>query len=545
VFLSSTIMSTTATTPAWTVNSWRAKPVKQQVEYEDTETFKSTIEQIAQLPPLISKGEVTELRRQLAEVAAGKRFLLQGGDCAERFVDCKSAAIEQKLKIMLQMSLVLTWGARMPTVRVARMAGQYAKPRSSPTEIVSGKKYFSFRGDNINGFELKDRKPDPKRLLRGYFHAASTLNYARALIKDGFADVRAAKHWNLGFVKSSENRAKYEKMVRSIREASEFVEVCGLSDLDRLKTVDLFVCHEALHLDYEEAMTREIGVDTARAAAAAASSSSTSSATSAPFTGTASFMNLGAHFIWIGDRTRQLDHAHVEYMRGVDNPIGLKVGPTTKPDELVELIETLCPDIRNQPGKVTLITRFGENKVRALLPPLIKVVQDAGLQGKVIWCCDAMHGNTKSVLVGEGTKDEKKYKTRSFDDVLGELRSTFEVHIQCGSRLGGTHLEMTGERVTECTGGPEELSSEDLPQRYTSYCDPRLNYAQSLEIAFLVADYIKNGAPLSRKPSEANLAGLVGNASTNSSSGCGDSSGSGSQPNAKRRKVGDYVVLSR
>jgi len=412
------------------------------------------------------------------------------------------------------------------------MAGQYAKPRSSPTEVIDGKTHFSFRGDNINGFELKDRKPDPTRLLQGYFHSASTLNYARALIKDGFADVRAAKHWNLGFVKSSENRAKYEKMVRSIREASEFVEVCGLSDLDRLKTVDLFVCHEALHLDYEEAMTREItgtGAPTESAASVAASSSSSSSS-SASFTPAStepapSFMNLGAHFIWIGDRTRQLDHAHVEYMRGVDNPIGLKVGPTTKPEELVEIIETLCPDIRNQPGKVTLITRFGSNKVHALLPPLIKVVQDAGLQGKVIWCCDAMHGNTKSVLVGEGTPEEKKYKTRSFEDVLGELRSTFEVHVQCGSRLGGTHLELTGDCVTECTGGPQELRSEDLPMRYTSYCDPRLNYAQSLEIAFMVAEYIKTGAPLSRRPSESNLAGMVG-ASTSSGA-----------PVAKKRKV--------
>ena len=263
-------------TAAWSIDSWRSKPAKQQVAYEDTDAFQRTVQRIQQLPPLISKGEVTELRKQLAEVAAGQRFLLQGGDCAERFLDCKSEAIEQKLKIMLQMSLVLTWGARMPTVRVARMAGQYAKPRSSPTEVVNGETHFSFRGDNVNTFELAGRKPDPDRLLQGYFHSAATLNYARALIKDGFADVRAAKHWNLGFVKSSENRAKYEKMVTSIREASEFVEVCGLSDLDRLKTVDLFVCHEALHLDYEEAMTRQV----AAAAPATSSTSSTSSSSS-------------------------------------------------------------------------------------------------------------------------------------------------------------------------------------------------------------------------------------------------------------------------
>ena len=480
----------------WTKDSWRSKPAKQQVEYEDKASFQTTVEQLQKLPPLISQGEVLSLRQQLSEVAAGKRFLLQGGDCAERFVDCNAPAIEKKLKIMLQMSLVLTWGARMPTVRVARMAGQFAKPRSSPTEVINGVTYNSFRGDNVNGYELAHRKPDPNRLLQGYFHSAATLNYARALIKDGFADVRAAKHWNLGFVKSSENRAKYEKMVKSIREASEFVQVCGLTDLDRLKSVDLFVCHEALHLDYEEALTRSVSQPSSNGAS------------------TPSFMNLGAHFIWIGDRTRQLDHAHIEYMRGVENPIGLKVGPTTKPDELVQIIETLCPNIRNEPGKISLITRFGADKVRTLLPPLIKVVMDAGLHGKVIWVCDAVHGNTKSVMVESENGEKKKFKTRSFDDILAELRDTFEVHAECGSRLGGTHLEMTGEQVTECTGGPEELQNKDLPMRYTSYCDPRLNYAQSLEIAFMVAEFIKDGTPLSRSSSlapESTTSGASGN----------------------------------
>ena len=407
------------------------------------------------------------------------------------------------------------------------MAGQFAKPRSSPTEVIDGVIYNSFRGDNVNGFDLVSRKPDPARLLQGYFHSAATLNYARALIKDGFADVRAAKHWNLGFVKSSENRAKYERMVKSIREASEFVQVCGLSDLDRLKSVDLFICHEALHLDYEEALTREV---TGAARMASSSSSSTSSSTvgTTAAAGTVlasspvSFMNLGAHFIWIGDRTRQLDHAHIEYMRGVDNPIGLKVGPTTKPEELVEIIEKLCPTIRDDPGKISLITRFGADKVRDLLPPLIKVVNDAGLNGKVIWVCDAMHGNTKSVMVDVGGDGNmKQFKTRSFDDVLSELRHTFEVHAENGSRLGGTHLEMTGERVTECTGGPEELQNKDLPMRYTSYCDPRLNYAQSLEIAFMVAEYIKDGVPLSRSGSISPTLNEAGDASTN-----------------KRRKIG-------
>jgi len=476
--------------PPWSPDSWRSKPAKQQVEYVDKEAFNKAITQLQSLPPLISTGEVAELRKQLAEVAQGKRFLLQGGDCAERFLDCSSTAIEQKLKIMLQMSLVLTWGARVPTVRVARMAGQYAKPRSKPTEMIDGVTYTSFRGDNVNSFDLSGREPDPERLLQGYFHSAATLNYARALIKDGFADVRSAEDWDLGFVKCSRNRAKYEQMVKSILDASHFVQVCGLTDLERLKTVDLFVCHEAMHLEYEQALTRPLS----RASSSSSSADSMSLLAAEGNAGAEAplFGNLGAHFIWIGDRTRGLDDAHVEYMRGLANPIGIKVGPSMAPSELVAVIEAACPVIRSNPGKVTLITRFGANNVEEKLPPLIQAVQDAGMQGAVIWCCDPMHGNTSAVVAGEG-EAAKEYKTRSFDAVLTELRLSFEVHSRCGSQLGGAHLEMTGENVTECTGGPEELSSGDLPMRYTTYCDPRLNYAQSLEIAFLIADFVKSG----------------------------------------------------
>lgn len=447
----------------WKPDSWRSKPAKQQVEYADKALLAGSLEQLRVLPPLISPGEVTNLRAQLAEVAQGKRFLLQGGDCAERFLDCKADSIEKKLRIMMQMSLVLTWGARVPTVRMGRMAGQFAKPRSKPFEEVDGKTYHSYRGDNINSHDLDGRVPDPDRLVKGYFHSAATLNYARALIKDGFADVRSAENWDLGFVKSSRNRAEYEKMVQSILEASEFVEVCGLQDLERLKTVDLFVCHEALHLEYEEALTRPMAKTDGK------------------------YFNSGAHFVWIGDRTRQLDHAHIEYFRGLENPIGVKVGPSMRKGELVPLILTVCPNIKEQPGKVTLISRFGADNVETMLPAFIKEVQAAGLQDVVIWCCDPMHGNTDSVTEGSA----KGYKTRKFDNVARELQLTFEVHHRCGSRLGGTHLELTGESVTECTGGPEELQTDDLPQRYTTYCDPRLNYAQSLEIAFMISNYLK------------------------------------------------------
>ncbi|CCI47685.1 hypothetical protein ABG067_003933 [Albugo candida] len=401
------------------------------------------------LPALVSVNEIEKLCTHLAEVAEGKRFLLQGGDCAERFQDCQSQLIEKKLKIMIQMSLVLLWGARIPTVRIARMAGQFAKPRSNDYEVIDGEKVPSFRGENINGFEPSERIPDPQRLLEGYFHSAATLNYGRVLLDGGLADIHNAAKWDLDFVQTSTRREEYQDMVKQIINSLEFVHLCGV-DSDTLKTIDLFISHEGLELGYEEAMTRQIN---------------------------GKYYNVGTDFLWIGDRTRQLDHAHVEYFRGIQNPIGIKVGPSLDSDELVQLIRKLWREPEKNPGRITLITRYGKDKVESLLPKHIEAVQSSGL--KVIWSCDPCHGNT--ILAENG------YKTRSFEHILFELEKTLEIHARYKSRLGGVHFELTGENVTECIGGPEGINEVDLPLRYTSYCDPRLNYSQSMEIAFLLA----------------------------------------------------------
>jgi 3-deoxy-7-phosphoheptulonate synthase len=439
---------------AWAPDSWRTKPAKQLVTYPDEEALNSTLTELNRLPPLVSVKEIESLREQLAEVAEGKRFALQGGDCAERFEDCQEDAIRKKLRIMLQMSLVLTWGARIPTVRVARMAGQFAKPRSKEKEMVGEELVHTFRGDNINGFDVKDRTPDPARMLKGYFHSAATLLAAKSLIADGFADIHDAAHWNLGFVADSSKREQYEKLVEDVADAISFAHTCGVTQAQSLGVVDLYVCHEGMALPYEQSLTRQ-----------------------AP---DGKWYNRGAQFIWIGDRTRQLDGAHVEYFRGLANPIGIKVGPTMAPEDLVPLIRALWPDPEGTPGKITLITRYGAGKVSSLLPKHIAAVQESGL--KPVWICDPCHGNT--------TTSESGYKTRDFDMVLAEVNKAFEVHDRMGSVFGGVHIELTGENVTECVGGPENLMDSDLPMRYTTYCDPRLNYAQSMEMAFLLAKLI-------------------------------------------------------
>ncbi|KAL8006947.1 putative DAHP synthetase, class II, aldolase-type TIM barrel [Plasmopara halstedii] len=435
----------------WTPSSWRQFPIKQQASYPDEKALKQAHDKLKTLPGLVSVREIEELKKQLAEVAAGKRFLLQGGDCAERFQDCQPDLIEKKLKIMIQMSLVLVWGARIPTVRVARMAGQFAKPRSNDTEMLDGDMVTSFRGENINGYEKNERTPDPRRLLDGYFHSAATLNYGRVLVSSGFADIHDAGKWDLDFVQTSSRREEYQHMVNEITDSLHFVHMCGVgADSPHLKTVDLFVSHEGLELGYEETMTRKVD---------------------------GKYYNVGTDFLWIGDRTRQLDHAHIEYFRGIENPIGIKVGPSMAVEDLVPLIRKLWKDPDAYPGKITLITRYGYEKVASLLPKHIKVVKDAGL--KVIWSCDPCHGNT---IVAENG-----YKTRQFDRIFGELEQTLEIHREAGSILGGVHFELTGENVTECTGGPQGIDEADLPLRYTSYCDPRLNYSQSMEVAFLLA----------------------------------------------------------
>ncbi|KAJ3362533.1 hypothetical protein GGF32_005978 [Allomyces javanicus] len=455
---SSAVPSTPARVPAgWSLDSWTTKPIVQDVQYENKAQVTKVLAKLRHLPPLVCAPEIDQLRAQLKEVAEGKRFLLQGGDCAELFDYCSADPIENKLKVLLQMSLVLTWGSRIPVVRVARMAGQYAKPRSKPTEIIDGKEVLSFRGDNVNGFDVADRAADPDRLLGAYFHSAATLNYLRSLVSSGFADLHHPSSWDLNHVKKHEVRQDYQAIVNRLTDALHYMKTIGADTnaASPLSTVDMYVSHEALLLEYEACLTRM------------------------PHGPAGGAYNLGAHFVWIGDRTRQLDGAHVEYMRGLRNPIGVKVGPSMPAADLGALIARLDPD--KEPGKVTLITRYGADKVRQHLPAHIAAVKAAGYDGIVVWTCDPMHGNTESAPSG--------HKTRQFDKIVRELSESLRIHKECGSYLGGVHLELTGDRVTECTGGSMELAAKDLPVNYQTYCDPRLNYEQALDVAFLVAKY--------------------------------------------------------
>ena len=416
----------------------------------------------------------TTHQEQIAEVAMGRRFILQGGDCAERFVDCTKDRIEAKLKIILQMSLVLVWGARVPLVRIGRIAGQYMKPRTKPKETVNGEEVFAYKGDSINSFDLSARVPDPERLRQAFYTSTATLNFVRGLLDSGFADLHHPQTWDLSFVKCDSARDRYAQLAEEISNALEFMKACGARDDPSMKGVQFFTSHEGLVLDFEEAVTQEVAPQ--EQPPAARPGSSAASLSPAP----SNHYNLGAHFLWIGDRTRQLDGAHVEYFRGIANPMGIKVGPTTDPDELVTLVKTVNPD--NVPGRVTLITRFGAAKVREMLPRVLNKVSEAGLI--VAWECDPMHGNTFK-------SDNSGIKTRSFDDILKELLETFDVHEECGTWLGGVHFEMTGDNVTECTGGASGLDDKDLSTNYESFCDPRLNYHQSLEMAFLIAHRLK------------------------------------------------------
>ena len=443
----------TESTTQWSPDSWRGLPILQQPDYADPAAVQRALDTVRQLPPLVSPGEVDTLRQNLAKAAVGKAFLLQGGDCAERFVDCRRDTIENKLKILLQMSLVLTWGAQLPVIRVGRMAGQYAKPRSKPTEIIDGVEIPSYRGDHVNGHAHDERTHNPQRLVDAYFHSASTLNYIRALLDGGFADLHNPGHWDLGFVRSAARRASYERVVDRILEALAFVESAGASGGAAFKTVEFYSSHEGLILPWEEAQTERIGNR---------------------------YYNLGAHMLWIGHRTRNLDGAHVEYFRGIANPIGVKVGPGTTPEGLCALLDRLDPD--DVPGKITLIARFGADQVTTELPPLVHAVHATGRT--VVWSCDPMHGNTVTADNG--------LKTRDAGLVLSEVNQSLALHEQLGGVLGGVHFEMTGENVTECIGGPEELQMADLSRSYETFCDPRLNYAQSLEMAFLLAGGLRD-----------------------------------------------------
>eukprot|EP00037_Helgoeca_nana_P025517 m.280657 g.280657 ORF g.280657 m.280657 type:complete len:480 (-) comp26975_c1_seq1:111-1550(-) len=436
----------------WTPSSWRTKPIKQQPQYLDKDKLEVAVTKLRDLPGLVQPDEVDALRAQLEEVGAGERFILQGGDCAERFQDCNAERLQSKLTIILQMSLVLVWGARIPLVRIGRIAGQYMKPRSKPTEKHGDETIFAYKGDAINGHAVEDREHDPDRLVQGYFHSAATLNYVRSLLESHFADIHKPGQWDLSFVKDPATREHYDAVIKDITHALDFMASCGVSDDESMSRVQLFTSHEGLVLDFEEAMTRKVGDK---------------------------WYNLGAHFIWIGDRTRQLDGAHIEYFRGIANPVGCKCGPTTVTSELVDLIKALNPT--NTPGKVVLISRFGASKVIEKLSEIIRAVEEAGLN--VVWECDPMHGNT--FATEDGTK------TRSFDAILAELMETFTAHEQCGTWLGGVHFELTGENVTECVGGSSKIGAADLGHNYESFCDPRLNWEQSIEMAFKMVEVLK------------------------------------------------------
>ncbi|NNE45892.1 MAG: 3-deoxy-7-phosphoheptulonate synthase class II [Rhodothermales bacterium] len=441
---------------AWSPSSWRRKETLQQPTYPDSAALEETLAKLSGLPPLVTSWEIERLNHQLAEVAEGKRFLLQGGDCAESLADCESGVITRRLKILLQMSLVLVYGLRLPVVRVGRFAGQYAKPRSADNETRGGVTLPAYRGDIVNrpGFSESDRVPDPQYMLEAYSASALTLNFVRALAAGGFADLHHPEYWDVDFLKHSPMEDEYEAIVDEIGSALMFMEIVHGAPIEGLSTVEFFTSHEALLLPYEQALTRAVPHNTG-------------------------IYNLSTHFPWVGVRTAHVDSAHVEYARGLANPIAIKVGPDTTPDELVQLTEVLSP--QNKPGRITLITRLGSLRVADHLPRLVRAVVEEGR--RVIWCCDPMHGNTE--ITADGVK------TRRFENIMSELTQAFEIHNSLGSRLNGVHIELTGDDVTECVGGARGLRESDLGRSYKSAVDPRLNAEQALELAFEIVRQIQ------------------------------------------------------
>ncbi|MEO1091064.1 MAG: 3-deoxy-7-phosphoheptulonate synthase class II [Pseudomonadota bacterium] len=447
-------------TSSWQPSSWRQRPAEQLPTYADRTALASVERELAGYPPLVFAGEARGLKAHLAEVAEGRAFLIQGGDCAEAFADFNADKIRDSLRVLLQMAVVLTYGAGLPVVKVGRMAGQFAKPRSSPVERIGDIELPSYRGDIVNElpFDSASREPQASRQLSAYAQAAATLNLLRAFTEGGFASLERVHSWNLGFCERSPQGQRYQAFADQIDDALSFMRACGVSDLSNpdIRRTTLYTSHEALLLGYEEALTR---IDS----------------TSGQWYATS------AHMVWIGDRTRQLQGAHVEFCRGVQNPVGLKVGPSLDADELLRLIDVLNP--ANEPGRLTLITRFGADQVEARLPRLVRAVRGEGRA--VVWACDPMHGNTIKAASG--------YKTRPFDQVLAEVERVFAVHEAEGSYPGGLHIEMTGQDVTECTGGAQAITDERLADRYHTHCDPRLNAQQSLELAFLTAEALRAG----------------------------------------------------
>ncbi len=444
--------------PAWSPASWRRMPVQQMPAYDDPGRLADVESRLGRLPPLVFAGEVREMRRKLGEVAAGQGFLLQGGDCAESFADFHADNIRDTLRVLLQMAVVLKFAAGVPVLKVGRLAGQFAKPRSSDTEQQGDAELPSYRGDIVNGYAFtpEARRPDPERQIQAYAQSASTLNLLRAFVEGGYASLANMHKWNLHFVANSAQGARYEDLTNRISEALAFMTACGMSDLTTpaMARTTFYTSHEALLLGFEEAMTRTDSV-------------------------TGGCYDTSAHFVWIGDRTRDPGGAHVEYMRGINNPIGLKAGPSLQPDALLRLLDILDPG--NEPGRMTLIVRMGHDKVGAHLPALVRAVQREGRS--VVWSCDPMHGNTVKAASG--------YKTRPFDRIMREIETFFAVHHAEGSHPGGIHIEMTGQNVTECTGGAQAITDAALSDRYHTYCDPRLNAQQSLEVAFLLAERLK------------------------------------------------------
>ena len=436
---------------SWSPSSWRGRPALQMPQYPDAAALEAALAELRQLPPLVTSWEIFALKKQLAEAQEGKRFLLQGGDCAENFGDCESGTISNRLKVLLQMSLVLVHGLRLPVVRVGRFAGQYAKPRSADLETRGEVSLPSYRGDVVNGpaFTAEARVPDPRRMITAHARSAMTMNFVRALIDGGFADLHHPEYWSLSWVGCSPLAEDYQKMVNSIGDAVRFMETLAGVEVHNLNRIDFYTSHEALLLPYEEALTRQVPRQWG-------------------------WFNLSTHNPWIGMRTAALDGAHVEYFRGIRNPIAIKVGPSVQPDQLLRLVDVLNPD--DEPGRLTFIHRMGAAQIADRLPPLLDAVRRDGR--RVLWVCDAMHGNTESTANG--------YKTRRFANILSEVEQSFDLHAAAGTRLGGVHLELTGEDVTECTGGARELTEVDLERAYRSSVDPRLNYEQSLEIAMAI-----------------------------------------------------------
>ncbi len=442
----------------WTPDSWRAKPIRQAPDYPDEAAVNAVESTLHNYPPLVFAGEARRLKAHLAAVAGGRAFLLQGGDCAESFAEFHPNNIRDTFRVLLQMAVVLTYGAACPVVKVSRMAGQFAKPRTSDVETQNGVTLPAYRGDSINGMEFsaEARKPDPKRMVQAYSQSAATLNLLRAFAQGGYADLHRVHSWNQGFVASSPAGARYQELADRLTETLDFMAACGLTSetTPQIRETDLFTSHEGLLLPFEEAMTR---VDST----------------------TGDWYDVSAHMLWVGDRTRQFDGAHVEFLRGVKNPLGLKCGPSLETSDLLRLIERLDPE--NEPGRLVLIVRMGYDKVEAKLPPLIRAVAREGRN--IVWCCDPMHGNTIVSSTG--------YKTRAVDRILAEVKGFFAVHDAEGSYAGGIHVEMTGQDVTECIGGAQAITESGLGDRYHTHCDPRLNASQALELAFLIAEALK------------------------------------------------------